>query len=396
MILGSLLGGGMSLLGGLFGSKGGADIEKMMREQMEIAARSFSGINLGGMLGGGGITFTPAEGGGISGINLQSSPFQQAMFGGLSDFGLGQLGMLGGNWGFNDLQNQALSGLMGMNPNTNPLEQVQGLLQGQMGAIDALGQNPIWGQFGESLAGRGMGILEGMGDYGQYADDTLQLLRDRARPAEERAGAEFMERLFGAGQGATTGGARNAAEFNRGLEQADLDRQLASFGEARARQNQDFALGQGFLGLGQGMSSFQDTLMGNALSRFGGLANMASSMGQQRFTNQAGLNEAMFGMGRAQLQQPFDFQNMIFGNLGNVLSGQGNLMDQQTGQLNTLLQFMNAQANARNAQASQAAQLSSLGGQKEFGLGSLFGDIGGAIGGDNPLSGLGDWLDKIF
>ncbi len=287
MILSSLIGGGMSLLGGLFGAGGGADVEKMMREQMEIAANSFSGINMGGMLGGGGFTFTPAEGGGISGINLQSSPFQQAMFGGLSDFAQNQMGMLGQDFGFNDLQNQSLAMLQGMDPNTNPFAQVNSMMQGSMGDIDALRQNPMWANMGAGLAGQGNDILSNLGSFEDYQGNTLALLREQARPAEERAGANMLERLFGAGQGGTTGGARNAAEFSRGLEQADIDRQLASYGEADRRRQADFGIGQGLLGMGQGLSSFQDQLMGNAMSRFGSLAQMSGSMGQQRFNNQA-------------------------------------------------------------------------------------------------------------
>ena len=80
-----------------------------------------------------------------------------------------------------------------------------------------------------------------------------------------------------------------------------------------------------------------------------------------------------------------------------MLSGQGNLLGQQTNQLGTMLQFMNAQANARNAQASVAADLAGMAGNKEFGMGSLFGDIGGAILGEsNPFEGFGNWLNDLF
>lgn len=394
MILGSIIGGGASLLGGLFGGKGGADIEKMMREQMEIAARSFSPINMGGMLGGGGITFTPAAGGGISGINLQASPFQQAMFGGLSDYGTQLMGMLGQDFGFNPLQQQAVGMLQGMDPMTGPLEQVQGLLGDQLGAIQ--GMDDFWGGMGRDFATQGADILSGMGSFADYQGDTLAMMREQARPAEERAGANMLERLFGSGAGATTGGARNAAEFSRGLEQADIDRQLASYGEARARMGSDLARGQGLMGLGQGMAGFQDQLMGNALSRFGGLANMASQMGAQRFQQQAGLADALFGMGQAQMQQPLQMQSQVMGGLSNVFGGQNMLMNQQTQNLSTLLNFMTNQANARNAQAGQAANLANLAGANEAGWGQTLTQIGGAIGGDNPLSGLGDWLDKIF
>lgn len=65
-------------------------------------------------------------------------------------------------------------------------------------------------------------------------NSTLGRLREEAAPEEERMTQTHNQRLFNTGQFGTTGGAMQTEAFAKGLGQADIGRQLAAGGEARA------------------------------------------------------------------------------------------------------------------------------------------------------------------
>jgi hypothetical protein len=117
--------------------------------------------------------------------------------------------------------------------------QFQQRQQGQMGQL---------GQISNFAAQRGAGLLGQ--DTGQVRQQELDLLRSQARPAEERAVNAKFQNLFSRGQLGTTGGANQIGALASAQENADIGRQLAATQTAQAQQAQNFATGQGLLGLG--------------------------------------------------------------------------------------------------------------------------------------------------
>lgn len=198
------------------------------------------------------------------------------------------------------------------------------------------------------------------------AQQRLDLLREQARPFEERQFAGLQENLFGTGRLGTSGGALQTEAFARGLAQADLDRQLAASAEGRAFQNQALQGAQGLSGIGTGVRSLQDQLLQSAFGRFQGTAGLAadltgqrSGLLQQNLQNQIGLA----GLGQ-QLQS---------GQLGlalQALQAQGGLNTQALANFQAALAASQAQANARIGAGSNIAQIAS---NPNFGQGSGIG-----------------------
>jgi hypothetical protein len=171
----------------------------------------------------------------------------------------------------------------------------------------------------------------------------LNLLRQQARPFEDRAFQNLQEGQFATGRAGTSGGGIQTEAFARGLAQADISRQLSASDQARLAQTQNLQQAQGLTNLGTGVRGVQDQLLNTAFDRFSQTANLGADFDAQSFNRTLGLNELEFG--RAQT------------NLGSVTGvnqfGQATQQSQQQFGLNAL------QGNA--ALSSQATQLGELG-----------------------------------
>jgi hypothetical protein len=329
----AVIGAGASLLGAKKAKKS-ADADRAQQQAVidRLAEVDFDPQSL---FGPSGVGFDFDTGVGSLG---EWAPFQDAL-GGLADMGIGQgsdiqqsildmgLGDLFGTFGqAGSLKDMAFADIMGggSQQDANFLKDVFG--QG----IDFAGS-----ELGKSFA-EGRDIRAGAADLGALGDtflneasggfdniraETLDLLRERDREGEDRAAAGLADQLFGTGRLGTTGGGRQISDFAQGLARADLDRQLAATGEARAVQRQQADIGTqirnlvpGLINAGTGVSGLEQIPM-RGLSDFGSNFGMATELGDamlnnafNRFGSTAGLTNDMFGN--------------IF-NLGTNLIGQG-------------------------------------------------------------------------
>lgn len=388
--IGEALGLGSNILGGIFGNKAAKQQKKMMREMREAAWKSFSGIDVGGV-GGSGVSFQSGPDG-ITGINLSAGnldPLQGALAQWLTGSGMDQLATANQ---INPLFQQGMDLAAGLQGDTN--SQFQQSLMAQMDPIASQiaglqDPNSLFGANAQAaMFGQGQDFLRQAQDFDSVYNSQLGLLRESARPGEERAGAQFLERMYGSGNIGTTGGARNAAEFNLGLERADIDRQLQAHGLSTQRQNQLFGQGMSLFGQAQGMAGLQDTLLGNALSRFQGLNQLSADMSQQRFQNNTGIAGLQAQLGQTAGMLPFQQQAAAMGLLNTGLQGQVNLQNLAAMPAEIALQFMTNQANARNSLAGQAGNFVKYAGGGAAGWGDLFTGLGQAP--------SGGWISQIF
>ncbi len=390
-LFGAIAGLGSNLLGGMFSNKAAKQQRKMMEEMREAAWRSFSGINVNGV-GGTGVGFQTGPDGGITGINMDLGnldPLQSGLAQWMTGTGMDQLATASQ---INPLFTQGADLLGGMSGDTN--SQFQQNLEGQLGGLQGMlsglqDPNSLFGANAQAgLMGQAQDFLSQAQDFDSVYNNQLGLLRESARPGEERAGAQFLERMYGSGNIGTTGGARNAAEFNLGLERADIDRQLQAHGLSTQRQNQLFNQSMGLFGQAQGMGALQDQLFGNALSRFQGINQMASDMSQQRFQNNMGLGGMLTQIGQTAGLMPFQQQAAAMGLLGQGLQGQVNLQNIASMPAEMALNFMTNQANARNSLAGQTtATMINNAGSGAGAWGDFFTTAGGSVDWD-AFSGL--------
>lgn len=144
-------------------------------------------------------------------------------------------------------------------------------------------------------------LEQGSRDFGQLANDRLDLLRSQARPAEQRAANNLADRLFSSGQLGTTGGAQIFGELALSQEQADIGRQLAAFDFASQERQQNFQNAAGLntqalqlAGLDERNfargASERNAAFGRAFQSFDGLQNL-NNIQLQNF--QAALNAAI-------------------------------------------------------------------------------------------------------
>lgn len=198
--------------------------------------------------------------------------------------------------------------------------------QGQQ-ASDLVGQTS---QFG---AARGQELLGQ--DFGQLRGEELGLLRDQARPAEERAVNAKFQNLFSRGQLGTTGGANQIGALAQAQENADINRQLAATQTAQGVLAQNQATGQGLLGLGQQGAGLQGNL---ATQQLGGVQNTVAAqgnLGQQRLSNM----QSLFGFGQ-------DLRGLGIDEAKQNLGVTGSLDEMQRANLNLSGTFGGAQAQA--------------------------------------------------
>lgn len=426
--LGTIANIGFGALGLGSGRKAAKMQRRIAKEDRNVAGTAYEPINFYG-LGGAGLTF---GGGGAGGGGYAAGDYSGTLGGPRS----GRIQDLGGGYrriGRYTLQsdiNQAQLGLgdlgfareqlMGMDPfsGAGAFTQDLGLSQafgglGQMyGGMDALNamspqvqqafqgaanqrlfnqRNPFAQRAMTSYMGLGRENLErAAGSYDTQYQDALSRLRESARPGEELAGANFLQRMFDTGGRGTSGGAMQSEAFARALANAETDRQLQAYGEARAQRQSDLGTGQALLGAGMGLRGLQDSLMQNATSRFGAMANLNQGLAQARFGMGQDLGQygvGLYGLGMQQNQAPYQ----QFGQWLGALSGlqdyamvpaefgerlMSNQAAYRTGQAGVGSQGLNA-VNANNASMFGQLAGADWGGMFEK-LGGLFGGGGNA------------------
>lgn len=318
-IFSSLIGGGLSLLGGLMGNDAQADAARQAAEMARFRPYNVSGA-------GGEATFDGQN------LSLRGDATTQDLQGLLSGRALDQLaggGFGSGAIGFaNDVGSNMLPGLFGgaleasqmiptgaFNQFANQANQNAqfgfGAGQNFLGQAAAFGssQRGINDQLAQGLFGRAGSLFDQ--DFSNIRDEQLSIARNLARPAEDRAVNSKFQNLFNRGALSQTGGERQIGELALAQEQADYGRQLGSsqFANQLLQQNRQF--GQGLLGSGlqargldQSFNLGAGGLMGNLganLLNFGGqqagaglnaltnLSNLQNSRGQQRLQNATSL-----------------------------------------------------------------------------------------------------------
>lgn len=442
-IWGAAIGGGLSALGALSGRKAAKQQRRIAKEDRNVMGTAYEPINFSG-IGGAGINFNTGGYGGGGGAGGQ-------YYGTLGGKKSGQIQDLGGGYRRigrytiqSDINNAQLGlgeldplrqMLMGAMPGVAAsfgtqgtgqamLDQVGDLAMGggqgiQAGQDMIAGMSPFTGTaFGQAFGnlqdaqanpfqqdamqgflGSGQALIDRAGQgYDQAYNDTLGLLRESARPGEELAGANFLQRMFDTGGRSTSGGALQQQQFTQGLAQADTNRQLQALQEARNRQNQDLNVGQSIYGTGMDIRGMQDDLLGSATNRFGKLTELNQGLANDRFDMGQGQTDwaAQLGdIGMALRSSPYGAINDFMGAMGglndyamtNANYGR-NLMNDQArarlGQAGTGSQGLNA-VNANNA--SMFASMGNWDWDNILGkAGSAFGRLGGIFG---PRSGGG-------
>lgn len=424
MVWGQLASGAFGALGALSGRKAAKQQRRIAKEDRNVAGTAYEPINLSG-IGGAGLQFGGYGGSDYSGTlggkrsgqiqdlgggyrkigrytvqsdinNAQLSlgdldPFRQGLMGqagnilggfdnfaagqqlqglapGLALAGLGEMGagadMVGGMSPFTGTAfGQAFGNLQDAQANPFQQDAMQGFLSSGQGLIDRAGQG-----------------------YDQAYQDTLGLLRESARPGEELAGANFLQRMFDTGGRATSSGALQTQQFAQGLAQADTNRQLQALQEARNRQNQDLNVGQSIYGTGMDIRGMQDDLLGSATNRFGALADLNQGLAQTRYNMGTGMGGYAAGLG--QLGQ--GLQSQPFANINNFVGSLGGLQSYAMAPAELAMRMMNDQSAARLGQvgvgsrdlnAVNANNASLFGTLAGVDWGSAFGKLGGLFGG---------------
>jgi hypothetical protein len=155
-------------------------------------------------------------------------------------------------------------------------------------------QDMLFGGAGASAERLGRG-------FDASRDDTLALLRQQAAPFEQRAFQGLQDTQFATGQLGSSGGALQTEAFARGLSQADLDRQLAASGEARAEQSSLLDLLGGQLEGGAGLRGMEADLLQQAFSQFAGTQGLAADLQSGVFNQGSALfNQGGQGLGGMQ------------------------------------------------------------------------------------------------
>lgn len=237
---------------------------------------------------------------------------QQGIFDSLGQGFLQQMGQNSGGPLSGILRN--IGGAIGGAPGGN--EQFFGGLQNQVGA----GLGAARGNLQDALGGIAPGLSEQafglagqqFGDIGNgemARDRALGLMREQARPFEDRAFSNLQENLHSTGRLGTTGGGLQTEAFARGLGQADLARQLAASDEGRAYQQNAYSLGRGLGDFGVSERLGSGSLLSSAFSNFGNFAGLASDVEGRRYGQQMGSQQNLV--------------NQLQGLFGSTLAGQG-------------------------------------------------------------------------
>lgn len=200
--------------------------------------------------------------------------------------------------------------------------------------------------------------------YDQAYGNTLNTLREQARPEEERAMAGLTDNLFATGRLGSSGGALQTEAFARGLGQADLSRQLAATGQAQQAQQNSLGLATGQANLGMGVAQGMDSLLNNAFARFGNTSQLAADLNQARFARSMYGNELQYNRAQNMLGTqinlaglPASLQAAQLGNVNSALSGQSGIQSQLLQLFGAGLSAEQAAANARIGAGSNMAQI---------------------------------------
>lgn len=306
------------------------------------------------------------------------------------------------------LDNQ--SGNLGMDANTQALlqnfhqaggqfgdaglGQLGQLQQGGMNAYGmAQGQLGQAGQFSGQLQQQAMDMFGGLqGTADARSAQALGLMRDAARPGEERQMAGLQDQQFLRGQSGTTGGGLQTEAFARGLAGADTERQLAAMGEGRAAANQQLNQAMGLMGQSDGM-------MGNAMNRFGQMTQMNQGLGQDRFNRTSDLANrnfqragTMFQMSPQAMQQQMMQQQL--GTMGMGMDQIGSINNNALNFANFSQNMMAQQANARGGQQNVLTNMMNSAGDAGQNQANMWGQIGDAFA--NNGGGVMDALGGMF
>lgn len=434
---GAAISGVSSVMSGKSASK---KAEKQQRVATNLANQSFTPINVTGP-GGAGVTFGGGTTGGFEGAggqgdgtrgelvyNGSKGTFYSDGFGGrMTKEGLQVVPGTRGKVIRSDIGNASLSagdleglraGLVGQA--TASQAQGAGLDQNTLGLLANL--QGAYGQFGDAglqglgnlqqLTNSGVGLSAmGLADASDFAGqlrgqaqnafgslpgtqqqstaETLGLLRQQAQPFEERAFSNLQDNLFATGRLGTTGGGLQTEAFARGLGQADLSRQLAASTEGRAAQEAQ-------LGLGQGLSQEQDSLMTNAMNRFEGMTGLSRDLGQSRFDRTSKIADDNFKRaGDLLTAAPQFLQQQLerdqLSNIGQGLQNVGDINQNALNQAQFAQQLMGQQAASRQGAAAMVP-----GQTPDMSTANMLGQISSGFGGLTDGKGVMDGLKGLF
>lgn len=390
MIWGAVIGAGASLAGSLLGKKGGgaAKIRPMS---------SYSAL--------GQVDFTPGTKRQAGSINARFDPQSQQFYDSLQSQASGLLSPQDFNTMFGQSLQQGVAPQIGgtydnfqnFNLGTGGAQQLlaaqlgqqQGLFSGiGMAGIGAAFNGQQASQYTNPLFAQGAGMIGQ--DYSGLQQQQLGLMRDQARPEEERAVNAKFQNLFNRGQLGTTGGAQGIAQLASAQEGADIQRQLSSMQFAQGLQAQNSQIGQSLFGLGlQGLGQDQNQAL--ALGQLGqGFLSQVPGLQQSVFQSQGAADQ--FGLSAAQsrmqaAQGLFGFgqtaQDASVSNATNRLNIAGNMQNQLNNQSQLALSAagMQAQAGANaaaipnqgNPFAAAVQGLAAGGAFDDINFGGLFG-----------------------
>lgn len=305
MSWGAVIGAAASLVGGKMSANSAAS---GLRAQQQAADRlGATEFNPYTVFGPGGMGFSAQDG---------QARFNLGSFEGLfEEFARSSQGnfITGGN-----IQNAANQGIPGLLA-----------LSGQAGSLASLAGNQAFG-LAQNGFQRGLqdqlfsGASATAGRLNQgfdgIRDETLALLRAQAQPFETRQFQGLQDTQFAQGIGGSSGGALQTEAFARGLGQADITRQLAASGEARATQSSLQSLLGAQLGGGQGLASLENSLMQDAFNRFGATSSLAGDLNTNIFNRGGAMQQQ--GMQALGGQQALLGMLMSLGNFGANLGAQ--------------------------------------------------------------------------
>lgn len=290
-VAGSVIGGGMSLLGGRSAARGADRQYALEAERIGRLGRvGYNPFQVQGM-GGSGVDFQ----GNRASFNLGefggANTLFQSMFNQMGPRGMQQ--MLGANAGFD----QMAAGFEG---------QAGGLANMFGGQAQGLAQNGFQRGLQDQLFGQA-GQFLGNTDFSGLRDESLSLLREMDAEREDRAFSKFQNQLQRQGMLGSTGGAQQMQGFFGAQREADLQRKLASIGLGQQQQMQNARLGSQYLGLGSGLREMEEGLMSGALDRFGATSQLALGLNQDRFSR----GQGMFNQGVAGIAGQQGLQDML-------------------------------------------------------------------------------------
>lgn len=192
-------------------------------------------------------------------------------------------------------------------PNSGSVD-VRGLMSGAA-------MNP----FAQQQMGMGAGLLNS--NYGDVANQQLDLMRQQAAPYEQQQTNGLFQKLQSMGRLNSTPGGRDIAAFSEGLGRADTARQLGAMDFAQGLRSSDQQLGANLFNTGAGNYLQGLGLAGNLAGNYNSnnLARDQYSLGANQFNSNLGLQAALANQG-VNTQYDMANQNALMAQFGNQLS----------------------------------------------------------------------------